>query len=284
MNSTLELAKKVHDDTSHETLKEEYNKLYSNNQELLEGIYYAASVQQGLLPQDRHFKRNFKEYFVYYRPLQIIGGDLYWVGEKDNKVYFAVADCTGHGVSGAMLSVLAVSFLNYVLLGKDHEDLGSVLKEIDKKWLETFNFSSTDYLFDNDWMELSLGSFDFTTRILKFAGANNSICISHQNELTYLKGNAYPIGGWQIEKDREYTEHTLYLPEEAMVYLTSDGYKDQFGGEHEKRFGKKRLNNLLSEISNLPASKQKAKLDETFFHWKRGFQQTDDVCIMGIRL
>jgi serine phosphatase RsbU (regulator of sigma subunit) len=285
MNFLLnEQSEKIDRETSHETLKEEYRKLYNNNLELLEGIYYAASVQQGLLPQDRHFRRNFSDYFVYYRPLRIIGGDLYWVGQKDNKVYFAVADCTGHGVSGAMLSVLAVSFLNYVLLGKEHEHLGEALNEIDRKWIETFNFSHSDYLFDNDWMELSLVSFDYHTRILKFSGANNSICIARKNEFISLKGNAYPIGGWQIEKDRRYTEQSIFLPDQVMVYLSSDGYKDQFGGPNEKRFGRKQLHRLLREISQSPSPEQKTVLDQTLNRWMRKSPQTDDICVMGIRL
>jgi serine phosphatase RsbU (regulator of sigma subunit) len=279
-----EKPKKVPEETPHETLQEEYNKLYTDNKELLEGIYYAASVQQGLLPQERHFKRNFKDYFVYYRPLQIIGGDLYWVGQKNNTLYFAVADCTGHGVSGAMLSVLAVSFLNYVVLGKEHESLGEVLKEIDKKWIETFNFSGTDYLFDNDWMELSLGSFDRETRILKFAGANNNMLIAYQNEFITLRGNSYPIGGWQMEKERNYTEQHFVLKGEAMLYLSSDGYKDQFGGPNNKRLGRKKFIQLLSEIHLLSAQQQKAILEENFLRWKKNYQQTDDVCVMGLRL
>jgi serine phosphatase RsbU (regulator of sigma subunit) len=183
-----------------------------------------------------------------------------------------------------MLSVLAVSFLNYVLLGKEHDNLGDVLKEIDKKWLETFNFSGSDFLFDNDWMELSLASFDENTRVLKFAGANNSILIAGKKGMISHRGNAYPIGGWQLEKNRNYTEHSFYLPDESMVYLCSDGFKDQFGGVSQKRFGRKQLHDLLSAIHAYPATQQKTVLEETFNWWKKDGQQTDDVCVMGVRL
>jgi len=132
-------------------LQQEYNKLYQTNKELVDSMYYARSVQQGVLPHERHFKRLFNDYFVTYKPQGIVGGDLYWVGQKGHLKYFAVGDCTGHGISGAMLSVLALSFLNYIVLGKDFEFVGEILLELDKKWIETFHQGS-EFGFNNDWL------------------------------------------------------------------------------------------------------------------------------------
>lgn len=278
-----EVSNKVLEDISFQTLKEEYSRLYLSNKETLDGIYYAATVQQGLLPQERHFKRNLDNYFVLYRPQQIIGGDLYWLGSKNDMVYFATADCTGHGVSGAMLSVLAISFLNYILLGKEHEHLGEILSELDKKWIETFDFS-LEYVFDNDWMEISLVAFNSKTRELKFSSANSNAFIITESDCLELKGAPYPIGGWQLEKNRVFKEQTLILPENTMVYLGSDGFKDQFGGDQNKRFTKKRLRSLLTEVSALPIPTQKNLLETAFEKWKGTQSQTDDLCIMGIRL
>ncbi len=278
-----EQTKKISGEVSFQLLEEEYGKLFNNNKELLESIYYAASVQQGLLPQDRHFQKNFNDYFIIYKPLHIIGGDLYWVGTKNNLVYFAAADCTGHGVSGALLSVLAISFLNYIVLGKEHLDLGQILAEVDKKWLETFNKSS-DFGFDNDWMELSLCSFNFENRELKFAGANNNLFMMCNDELQIINGNSYPIGGWQIEKTRLFYEQKFILPENTMIYLGSDGLKDQFGGEKEKRLTRKGLKNLLKKIHHLPLDIQKELLEEYFQLWRGSLPQTDDICIIGLRL
>jgi serine phosphatase RsbU (regulator of sigma subunit) len=278
-----EQTRQISDNTSFQSLKEEYSKLYSNNKELMEGVYYAASVQQALLPQSRHFDRYFKDYFVIYKPMQIIGGDLYWVGSKNNIVYFGAADCSGHGVSGALLSVLAVSFLNYVVLSKEHEHLGQILEEIDKKWLETFN-KPFDSLFDNDWMELSLCSFDFKTRELKFAGANNNLFLVNDDVLKVIKGNAYPIGGWQIEKNRTFNEQRFILNDNTMLYIGSDGFKDQFGGPGEKRLTRKGLKKLLLRLHQTPTDIQKQLIEQEFDKWKGILPQTDDMCIMGIRL
>lgn len=284
MNFSIEVSESILlDEAPLDILKEEYKKLYRYNKELIDSIYYAATVQQGLLPHERHFKRCFDDFFILYKPQQIIGGDLYWVNKKNNRVYFAVADCTGHGVSGALLSVLAVSFLNYIILGKENKDLGSVLNEMDRKWLETFNYSG-DYLFDNDWMEISLASFDYTTRVLNFAGAKGKIQIIHDKQLTVLKGNKYPIGGWQIEKNRIFQQQEIKIQPNTQIYLSSDGFQDQLGGPNEKRFRSNRLNELLIQLVDSNSQTQKLILNKEFETWKGNHQQTDDVCLMGIKL
>lgn len=196
-------------------LRAAYLKLQKSNKEIFEGFSYAATIQNGLLPQQRHFDRLFSEYFVLYQPQHMISGDFYWIAEKNDCVIFAVADCTGHGIAGAMLSVLAISYLNYVVLGKNHDSLGEILAEVDRKWLETFNIYA-DKTRDNDWMEISLCSFNPKTRVLKCAGAKGKITIINEEGTQILKGDPYPIGGWQIEKNRIYNEREIILPEKSM--------------------------------------------------------------------
>ena len=132
-------------------LHAEYHKLYADNKGLIQSMHYAAFVQQGILPQERHFERLFTDYFVMYKPQSIIGGDLYWIGQKGKLKIFAVGDCTGHGMSGALLSVLALSFLNYLVLGKDFVNIGEVLDSLDKKWIETFQ-QGIELGYNNYWM------------------------------------------------------------------------------------------------------------------------------------
>ena len=117
-------------------LKTEYLKLHQSNKEIFDSFRCAAAIQQGMLPQQRHFERLFTEYFVLYHPQHIISGDFYWIGVKEETVFFSVSDCTGHGIGGAMLSVLGISFLNYIVYGKKHDSLGSILEELDKKWID----------------------------------------------------------------------------------------------------------------------------------------------------
>jgi serine phosphatase RsbU (regulator of sigma subunit) len=272
-----------HEAINYLQLQLEYQRLFSNNKALLDGMHYAQLIQQGILPQERHLKRLFEECFVIYKPQHIIGGDLYWVGQKGKLKIFAVADCTGHGVSGALLSVLALSFLNYIILGKEFSEAHEVLEELDKKWIETFQ-QGPEYGFDNDWMEIGLCTFHTETRELQYSGAFNKLTCITGGEITYKYGSRYPIGGWQLEKMRTYTNYSMILPERTMVYLTTDGYKDQFGSPQSKRYGTKRLTERIGFISNLPAVEQKLILEEEFETWKGLEGQTDDVCMMGVRL
>ncbi len=236
-----------------------------------------------MLPQQRHFDRFFEDYFVLYQPQNIISGDFYWIAEKDDNIIFAVADCTGHGVAGAMLSVLGISYLNYVVLGKNHLSLGDILEEVDMKWMETFNRYSEKGK-DNDWMEISIGSFNPKTRKLKFAGARSKITIINEQEIQVIKGNSYPIGGWQIADNRTYKETEVRLPENSMVYLSSDGFKDQIGGILNKTMKEKRMKEFLADVSYLPANIQKSFLCMAFNEWKGDNNQTDDVCLLGLKL
>lgn len=264
-------------------LQEEYQRLFQNNRDIMAGIHYAQLIQQGILPQERHLERLFSEYFVIYRPQSVIGGDLYWVGQKGKLSIFAVADCTGHGVSGALLSVLALSFLNYIVLGKEFSEIHEVLEELDKKWLEAFH-QGLEHGFDNDWMEIGLCSFNTETRELQYAGAFNKLTCITPLEVITRYGSRYPIGGWQLEKNRTYQNHSLILPENTTVYLHTDGFKDQFGQLSNKRYGSKRLAALIEVISKCPLSEQKKILENDFLAWKGREVQTDDMCMLGIRL
>ncbi len=264
-------------------LKNEYLKLFHFNKDLMESMYYASTIQQGLLPQKRHFERLFDEYFILYRPQQIIGGDFYWTARKGNKLIFACADCTGHGVAGAMLSVLGLSYLNYVVLGKDCDNLGDILKEVDKKWMETF-CKFTDIMENNDWMEISLCSFDTETREFSFAGARGSLLLIDDKQQQFIRGNRYPIGGWQIESNRTYDVHHIVLNKTTSVYLGSDGCKDQLGGERNKKLSAKKLNEMIADIYGIPMSLQANLLNLMLEEWQGTNEQTDDICLMGIKL
>jgi serine phosphatase RsbU (regulator of sigma subunit) len=251
--------------------------------ELKASMTYAAAIQQGLLPRKRHFDRLLKQHFLIYKPQNIIGGDFYWIAHKNDKIIFATADCTGHGIPASLLSVLGISFLNYVVLGKEFDDLGLILREIDKKWMETFN-TFTEHQEDNDWMEISLCSYDKRTGELFFAGANSAIITANEQGFTEYKGNKYPIGGWQMESNRNFTQQQIKLDPDTRLYLFSDGFQDQFGGHRNKKYSANRLYNFIHNIYDLPMVIQgnmiKAQLEE----WQGENPQTDDICLMGIKL
>lgn len=272
------------EDIPYSELKGAYHSLEKKNRDFIDSLYYAAFVQQGLMPQARHFRKLELPYFILYQPLQIIGGDFFWIGKKDDWCYYAVGDCTGHGVSGAMLSSLAIGFLNYVVYSKSFERLGDILTELDKKWIETFNHHE-DIDVNNDWMEISLVAYNQKKRLLHFSGAGSSIVTVHEDgSWKKIRGNSYPVGGWQIESNRSYTTFEVDISQSSKVYLYSDGIKDQFSELLNKRLGSARFNSMLAETSHLPCTEQKFVLEDWLSSWKGNAPQTDDICLLRIDL
>lgn len=272
----------ITENPSHEVSKA-FQALKKKNKDLIDGLYYASFVQQGMMPQERHFKKNENDYFVFYNPLQIIGGDFFWLGKKDGWSYYAVGDCTGHGVGGAMLSTLAIGFLNYLVYSKEYSELGDILSEIDKKWIETFKRHEEDANLNNDWVEISLIAFNNETRDFQFAGSNSNILITGNDfEPINLSGDSYPIGGWQIETNRKFTTRYCKFNSTIKVYLYSDGFHDQFGGPLNKKLGSRNFKSYLTSIAGLPMDEQHSSIDNYFRNWKGINEQTDDVCILGI--
>jgi len=244
-------------------------------------LAYAQTIQNGLLPKTRHFNKFFKDHFVYYKPQDKIGGDFYWLTSKDDILYFALADCTGHGISGAMLSVLGISLLNYVIQ-KNFDKVGDYLTELDKKWIETFNNEFHDSKFNNDWLEITLISFNTKTREFQFACAGGEFALHQNNSIKVYKGNNYPIGGWQIEKDRAFDTFSITIEEKARLYLFSDGVKHQFDSSNSKKFSRKRLLNMLQNYHTFPMGHQQELIEFVFETWKGKTQQTDDVSLIGL--
>ncbi len=245
------------------------------------GIIYASTIQKGLLPKDRHFEAAFSDHFVYYQPQQIIGGDFYWLTEKNGVYYFALADCTGHGIGGAMLSVLGISLLNYVI-NKNFDNLGDYLTELDKKWIETFNDENKDIDFNNDWMEITLCSYNPATKEFQYSSANGEFYFCNQKKIELLRGNSYPIGGWQIEKNRSFKTIKREIKEGDRIYLFSDGLKHQYNGMNRKKFSRKRIGEIISNSSHMSLDEQCIFFVEIFNDWKQNTVQTDDVSFIGI--
>ncbi|MBI3521424.1 MAG: SpoIIE family protein phosphatase [Bacteroidetes bacterium] len=244
-------------------------------------LIYAQTIQNGLLPKARHFDKSIKDYFVYYKPQDKIGGDFYWLTSKEDTLYFALADCTGHGISGAMLSVLGISLLNYVIQ-KNFDQVGDYLTELDKKWIETFNNELNDSQYNNDWLEITIISFNTKTREFQYACGGGEFAIYQNNTMTTYKGNNYPIGGWQIEKNRTFDTYHITLEENAKLYFFSDGFKHQFDSDNLKKFSRKKLLHILSCYQAASMKEQHELLEFVFNTWKEQTPQTDDVSLIGI--
>lgn len=251
-------------------------------EEFQKSLESARLVQEGLLPKQRHLKRILQSYFTFYKPRDIISGDFYWVGRKHNLDYLVVGDCTGHGISAALLSVLALNLFEYVIMNKGIKRVNKILQEVDKKFIESFGKEVKQ---DNPWMDLSLICIDRDNKKLHFSSANRKLLlVRNYDDYHLVRGSRYPIGGWQIEDKRTFCSVILPYKTGDMIYLGSDGFQDQMGGEQKKKFKSKRLHELLRSLHNISMDEQRAYLEKTFDRWSESMIQTDDVCIVGARL
>lgn len=283
LNKTLIAKLNNDEEIDHVQLKNQFVNLFNYNDELTSSLKYAEIIQKGVLPKDRHFKRLIQDYFVMYIPQSFVSGDFYWIGEVGDKVIFAVGDCTGHGVPGAMLTMLAQSFLNHIILGKQVTCTSEILKEFDKKFIETFQ-DDFDNDFHNDWIDIALCCYNRNSNYVQYSGAKRKMLFVSKEKNYVFKGSNYPVGGWQIENDRMFESQTIKVEKGDIIYLGSDGFQDQIGGGNDKKYGSKRLHELLINLAPMSCEKQLKVLKSTLRKWKQAESQLDDICLMGIRL
>lgn len=255
--------------------------LLQQNKDITDSIYYAQRIQQSILQTPEQLNNFFSESFLLYKPKDIVSGDYYWFYEDAHFKYIAVIDCTGHGVPGAMMSMVANSIFKEVFINKKTTDPSAILGELDVELGKSIN-RNTDEAF-NDGMDVSLIRVDKTSNELVFAGAFRSIIISRKNEIIELKGSRYPIGFYSgIEK--EFENNAFELQQNDCIYLYTDGFIDQFGGEKNKKLNKFNFKELLKTINDMSMEEQEAFLEYSFNNWKQDYDQTDDVLVVGIRV
>ncbi|MCS6905630.1 MAG: response regulator [Bacteroidia bacterium] len=264
-------------------LQETQNKLAEINNELLDSITYAARLQEALMPPKEYIKSLFPESFIFFQPRNIVSGDFYWFHKRRNKVFVAVADCTGHGVPGAFMSILGLNMLNNLVEERGITEPSSILEEMDYEIEIKLNQKGKGQL-SKDGMDIALCNFDFRLRSLQYACAMRSIILISNGSLIELKGERHPVGGAQYENNI-FTNHRHELLPGDVIYLFSDGYTDQFGGEgpHYKKFGIKRFQQLLLDIHTFDMDFQCNILQEEFNKWKGQNSQLDDVLVLGLR-
>jgi serine phosphatase RsbU (regulator of sigma subunit) len=247
--------------------------------EITDSINYAKRIQDAILPSSALMNDYLKNGFVYYNPKDIVSGDFYWMEKVDSAVYFAVADCTGHGVPGAMVSVVCANALSKALLEENVRETGSLLDRTRELVVQSFSNDSQDV---KDGMDISLCRLEGNT--LQWSGANNPLWIIRNQSQTIeeYKADKQPIG--KSDQNKPFTSHTIQLERGDTLYLLSDGYADQFGGEKGKKFMYKPLKELLISLVTFPMDKQKNLLDERFQTWKGNLDQVDDVCLIGVKI
>lgn len=259
----------------------------NRNKELNESIIYAKRIQEGMMLKEKHLSRLFTESFLLFKPKDIVSGDFYWFTKIENKIIIAAADCTGHGIPGAFMSVLGISLLNQIVIEEKNTDVSFILQRLDHKIKKAFGYSS-DFFEDGkdmyDGMDISICCIDNEKRIFSFAGAFRPLYHISGNLLTRLEGSRYPIGGMSLEVNRDYKKKTMSFSPGDKLYLFTDGYADQFGGKDNKKFMSANFRNILLKTSRFSMHTQRMELERFFSEWKNNSEQTDDILIVGIQL
>lgn len=255
--------------------------LENKNNSIMDSLIYAQRIQEALLPSEEYFRRHFKESFILYKPKDIISGDFYWIGEKENKIFIVAADCTGHGVPGALMSMIGHNMLDKIINVDNVHHPSKVLDIMSRGLEKTFSREKNAGSIIRDGMDIGLCVVDKPNRRVEFAGAFFPLYIVRDNRLLDIKGDKYPLG--TTPPDTLYTNNEIDLFENDMMYLFSDGYVDQFGGVENKKFMYRRFRYLLMNIHQFPVEDQKLILEENMRTWMGNLPQVDDMLVMGFR-
>ena len=246
---------------------------------ITDSIEYAKRIQRAILPSLELFSDQI-DHFVLYKPRDIVSGDFYWVDESDHTQIIITADCTGHGVPGAFMSMLGISLLNEIVHNKGIHDPGKILNELRDKVISSLK-QEVGYGDIKDGMDMTVCTIHYDTGILEYAGANNPVYIIRNGELMNMKGDKMPVA---IHDTMEpFSTRELKLKKGDTIYTFSDGFVDQFGGPNQKKFLSKNFRKVLLDIQDLSMYEQGIKLDQIFEEWRDEMEQIDDVTVIGIR-
>lgn len=252
------------------------------NKDITDSIRYAKNLQNAILPHDDLVYAHLKDCFVLFMPKDIVSGDFYWMSPSGDRVLFAVVDCTGHGVPGAIMSIVGYNALNNALKD-DQLSPSGILGALDRHVTDTFQQQYKETTI-RDGMDVALCAIDRQRMKLYFAGANNPMYLVRNGALTEIKGTKRPIGNYSDGQPAVFEQHELPLEKGDLVYIFSDGYADQFGGPDGKKFKYTQLKSLLVSVSAQPMFSQKQVLEKTIGEWRGNLDQVDDICIIGVRV
>ena len=269
---------------SNEELAVQKSIVESKNEKITDSIRYAKRIQDSIIGHQSRIDKWFSGSLVLFKPKDILSGDFYWFyedAEAQVKIVIA-ADCTGHGVPAAMMTVLGNSILNEVVIQQKVYSPDSILRELDLRIIETFKNENTDSHKINDGMDVSILCFD--PKGIAFAAAKNPLCIIKDKTLTVIPGSKFPVGSTQYKDDKVFEKHQVPATSGSRLYIYTDGFQDQFGGKKNLKYLTKNFRELLVKTSSEPMLKQSQLLTSEFESWKGNTRQTDDVLIIGIEV
>lgn len=280
---TLEIQEQKEEiEAQRDELAKQNDEISRQKEEITDSITYASRIQRAMLPLRDHFEKTFSDHFIFYRPRDIVSGDFYWIAEKDDKVYFAAADCTGHGVPGAFMSMLGISSLNEIIAHTSNNLTANIVLNLLREKIK-FSLHQTGKEGETkDGMDIALCIFHKNKKLLEYSGAFNPLYLIRNGQLEEYKADRMPIGIYHVEKDN-FTNYEISVQKGDTIYISSDGFADQFGGPTITKFKSSGLKKLYTEIVDKPMVEQGRIVEETFDHWKGNEYQLDDILVIGIR-
>lgn len=270
-----------------EKIKTLATQLKVKNKDLLASIHYAKFIQRATLPNETYISQFLPENFIFYKPKDIVSGDFYWIKQVQNQILIAVADCTGHGVPGALLSMLGITYLNEIVLNYPKTSqikASDILDRLRIRVEETLNLDNQKLT--RDGMDIALCVIDVNTKIMQYSGAHNPIYIvryeTGKKELFRYKADRMPVGAHL--KEKPFTNHPIQLHDNDLIYMFSDGFSDQLGGAHGNKYFTSHFRELLLDISDKPMQEQKEILFLEHEDWKGYYKQIDDILVLGFKI
>ena len=252
----------------------------NKNRKINDSLNYASRIQEAILPDNRIIKQVFPESFIYYKSRDTVSGDFPWFVQQGDDIYIAAVDCTGHGVPGALISLIGYFLLNDIVKSRGVTDPGTILDQLDEGVTQTLKQDSDDSK-TKDGMDIALCRIHKNQ--VQYAGAHRSLYFMQQGELIETKGDKFPIGGGIYKNQTNFTTHTIEVAKDDGIYFCSDGFPDQFGGLDNRKFGPKRMRALIQEQHHLPMEQVYKNFGDAWEGWRGDERQTDDVLMIGIK-
>jgi len=256
-------------------------KLLDQRRELMASLKYASFIQRAVLPDQKYMENTLNDFFVLHKPRDIVSGDFYYCVRKEEYIVVAAGDCTGHGVPGALMSIMGVSFLNEILSIRGPIRSSRILNLLRERVMKALHQRGHE-LENKDAIDMSLCVFHPKTKELQYSGANNPLFHVRNSVLTEIKADKMPVGVDAIEEN-SFTNHSMQLMHGDIVYLFSDGFPDQFGGPENKKFKYGPFRELIIGVSESSMEEQKKELDRVITEWKGDTFQVDDILVLGIQ-
>jgi serine phosphatase RsbU (regulator of sigma subunit) len=262
-----------------EKQKQRVEELYMD---VTDSIKYAKRLQDSILPPESKISDLLEDSFVLFKPKDIVSGDFYWLEETKDKVLFAAVDCTGHGVPGAFMSLVGSNGLNHAVKDHGKHTPAEILDDLNVTASQTFNKDVSEKEV-SDGMDIALCSISKDRKTLEFSGANNPLYLVRDGKIIKHKADKFAIGSFK-NQEKKYTNNSIDVQKGDVIYIFSDGYADQFGGEKGKKFLYSNFRDLLIEIHKKPTAEQKSILNQRIEEWKGNYEQVDDILVFGVRI